>query len=107
MHDVGFLRAIRKNQLENLVIHRLFTLVGEMEGHQVSGPAAFDSNVRRTGLFSLFKRHVHHLLSVCNARSKWVKRKHEQNTLIVPDHASFELWVSGVCSVPECAPVYE
>ena len=89
MHDVGFLRAIRKNQLENLVIHRLFTLVGEMEVHQVSGPAAFDSNVRRTSLFSLFKGHFHHLLSVRNTRSKWEKEKHGQDALIAPAHASW------------------
>ena len=68
MHDVGFLRAIRKNQLENFVIHRLFTLVGEVEVHRVSGPAAFDSNVKRTGLLSLFKNHVNssfHCLVTC------------------------------------------
>lgn len=106
MHDVGFLRAIRKNQLENFVIHRLFTLVGKAKVHQVSCPATLDHNIGRTGLLGLFKRHVHHLLSVCNTRSKWVKRKHEQNTLIVLDHASFELWVYGVCSVQECAPVH-
>ena len=89
MHDVGFLRAIRKNQLENLVVHRLFTLVGEVEVHQVSGLATLDHNAGCTGLFSLFKGHFHHLLSVCNTRSKWVKRKHGQDALIAPAHASW------------------